>query len=173
MSFSTTSIQSPVDIAKIIQLLSLDVSYFPASTWVLWNMLLSAIIVSSIVADLCVISIGNGGPMCIACSLFIRWINSVPLVQCFPNCGAVDPCVPPGGLRDPLTSAHHVCCNSSFVILDILIHLITFVLPFWSRQFILVYVAWHKGSLFNFLFIKGSTQKASLGSPALVIVLNG
>ena len=52
------------------------------------------------------------------------------LDQCFSNCGAVDPWEPPGGPRDPLTNAHHIYCNSSFVIFYILIHLITFVLPF-------------------------------------------
>ena len=52
------------------------------------------------------------------------------LTQCFPNCGAVDLCGPVGGPRDPLESVHHVCCNSSFVIFYILIHLIIFLLPF-------------------------------------------
>ena len=55
---------------------------------------------------------------------------ALPLEQGFPNCGAVDPCGPPGGSRDPLTSAHHAYCNSSFVIFYILIHLIIFLLPF-------------------------------------------
>ena len=61
-------------------------------------------------------------------------------MQCFPNCGAVDPCGLPGGPRDPLTSAHHVYCNGSLVIFYILIHLIIILLPFSSVQFILIYV---------------------------------
>ena len=53
-------------------------------------------------------------------------VQTVPLRLCFPNWGAVDPCGP----RGPLPSAHHICCNSSFVFFYILLHLITFVLPF-------------------------------------------
>ena len=59
-----------------------------------------------------------------------QYSDSVHLVQCFPNCGAVGPCGQLGGPRDPLTSAHHVCCNISFVILYILIHLIILLLQF-------------------------------------------
>ena len=98
-------------------------------------------------------------------SHFVKTCYLYHLMQCFPNCGAVDPGEPPGGPRDPLTNAHHICCSSSFAIFYILIHLITLVLPFRSEQFILVYVVWHKGCLFVFFFYQGVHAESEFGKP--------
>ena len=87
----------------------------------------------------------------------------MPLLQCFSNCGTVEPCVPPKGTRDPLTNARHVYCNTLFVIFYYLIHSIILVLSLKIIRFILVDVV----VLFS-LCMKGFTQKTSLGSSALL-----
>ena len=69
------------------------------------------------------------------------------------------------GPRDPLTSTHHVCCNSSFVIYYILTQL-SFYYHFkvWNLFLFMFYI---RGVCLISLFTRGSTQKASLGSLAL------
>ena len=47
---------------------------------VLWKMYLFPNIMSGLVEDLCVMNVGNCGPICVACPLSSKLINNSPLV---------------------------------------------------------------------------------------------
>ena len=89
----------------------------------------------------------------------------VPLKQCLPNCDAVDSCEPLRDSRDPLTKAHHVYCNSSFVIF---LYFNTFNYLSTTLLKCAIYSSlcfWHKGCLFDFPFYQGVHAESEFGKP--------